>query len=503
MERYFAFQRRDFKSGSSLAADSQVAVARGGDEIDVLLWLARKTGKDEWREFAREIAGQTADWTTYYIRGGEGSRWIPNGHRAHIVNFMQGMKTPPLKWLLEGREEDCEAFHAALAPDGWAMRRCGRPDRAVNGTEPLSDRSASGGTELCATTEHIISAKTALEVLGDAKAADDLEIAAYNTLPSTLAADGKGIRYYNLLNQPLAIDSTLLFYCGRRAPILLGPYSGFGCCRSNYHSAWPKFCESLWMKRDGGLAAVAYGDCRLETSLATIVEAGGYPFADRVSLTIERCSGGEWPLFVRIPGWCKDGVVKINGVNAGYGAAQPGSFVRILRKWKPGDRIDLLFPAKTEASRWKDEALAVMHGPLLYAFKIKPDEKVVPAARFKDLKKDASGVLRDRELGFPMIEMRPSGPWNYALVADGTGVPDFELRGEGVLRRLAVKAVRTSYAGWGTMNPGAGGRALDPAPSPVPGWAADGDVETIELVPIAFTQLRIALFPWMVKPEPH
>lgn len=102
-----------------------------------------------------------------------------------------------------------------------------------------------------------------------------------------------------------------------------------------------------------------------------------------------------------------------------------------------------------------------------------------------------------------MIEMRPSGPWNYALVADGTGVPDFELRGEGVLRRLAVKAVRTSYAGWGTMNPGAGGRALDPAPSPVPGWAADGDVETIELVPIAFTQLRIALFPWMVKPEPH
>lgn len=506
MERYFAFQRADFAKGGSLAADSQVAVARGGDEIDVLLWLARKTGKEEWRTFAREIAAQTADWTTYYIRGGEGSRWIPNGHRAHIVNFMQGLKTPPLKWLLCGGERDRRAFGAALAPDGWAMRRCGRPDRAVNGTEPLTDRSASGGTELCATTEHIISAKTALAALGDAEIADDIEVAAYNTLPSTIAQDGKGIRYYNLLNQPLAIDANLLFYCGRRVPILLGPYSGFGCCRSNFHSAWPKFCESMWMKRGGGLAAVAYGDCRVETPLATIAESGGYPFSDRVTLTVEKSSGGKWPLYVRIPGWCEEASVKACGGDVagcgGNAAAKPGSFVRIEREWRAGDVVELCFPSRPKVSRWKDDSIAVMRGSLLYALDIKADVKNVPAKRWKELKADASGVLRDVELGFPMREMRPAAPWNYALLADGSGIPSFEARGEGLSLRLAVRAVRTSYAGWGTMNPGAGGRALDPAPSPVPSWAADGEAETIELVPIAFTQLRIALFPWINAGRP-
>lgn len=69
-------------------------------------------------------------------------------------------------------------------------------------------------------------------------------------------------------------------------------------------------------------------------------------------------------------------------------------------------------------------------------------------------------------------------------------------RGNGFDRRLAVKAVRTGYVGWGTMNASAPARAEDPPPSPVPPSAAQGVAETIELVPIAFTQLRIALFPW-------
>lgn len=90
----------------------------------------------------------------------------PEGYRAHIVNFMQGLKTPPLKWLLDGDEDDRTAFRAALADEGWAMKMHGRPDRTVNGTEPLSGRSASQGTELCATAEHILSAQVALGKVG-------------------------------------------------------------------------------------------------------------------------------------------------------------------------------------------------------------------------------------------------------------------------------------------------------------------------------------------------
>ena len=497
LERYFAYQRAAFAHGDSFAKDSCWAVARVGDELDVLIWLYRKTGKKEWLDFARQIAPLSADWTGYYHSGGDGGRHA--GFRVHIVNFMQGLKTPPLKWLLGGGEKDRTAFGAALDPEGWAMRKCGRPDRAVNGTEPLTDRSATQGTELCATAEHILSAQVALEALGDASIADDLEIAAYNTLPATLSPDGKGIRYFCLLNQTACDNKPLLFSSGADwMAIMPGPYSCFGCCRSNYHFAWPKFAESMWMAREGGLAATAYGDSVVKTPLATISETGGYPFSDGVKLSIVETKGGEWPLFVRIPGWCANAGVKVNGEALPSSVSlRPGTFVRIARKWTKGDVVELSFPSKPAVSRWKDDSVAVMRGPLLYALKIDAAEKVVAAARCPNARRDAHGVLRDVELGFPMKELHAKEPWNYALVAGGPdGEPQFAEKGEGLDRRLAVKAVRTGYAGWGTMRSDAPARAEDPPPSPVPAGAVDGEAETIELVPVAFTQLRIALFPW-------
>ena len=495
LERYFAFQREAFVGGDSFAKDSQWAVARVGDELDVILWLHHKTGKTEWLDFARQVAAKSADWTGYYLYGGDGNK---GGYRAHIVNFMQGLKTPPLKWLIGGGEANREAFRTALAPDGWAMKMHGRPDRAVNGTEPLSGRSASQGTELCATAEHILSAQVALEALGDVDVADDLEVAAYNTLPATLAPDGKGMRYYCLLNQPECTNGELHFrHNGNgRASIVPGPYSGFGCCRSNFHFAWPKFSEAMWMRREGGLAATAYGDCTVKAPPATIAETGGYPFSDRVRLEIVETAGGAWPLFVRIPGWCKKATVKVNDAEWD-GMPKAGSFARIAREWRKGDVVELSFPSEPVVTRWKNDSVAVMRGPLLYALKIDAKEKIANSVDWSKVKKDANGVLRGDELGFPMKELKAKSPWNYALVVNGaSGEPLFDVKGEGLCRRLSVKAVRTGYAGWGTMKADAVARAEDPPPSPVPSTAVRGKVETIELVPIAFTQLRITLFPW-------
>ena len=338
LERYFAFQRTAFENGDSLSKDSRWAIARGGDEIDVLVWLCRKTGKREWADLARRVAGMSADWTSFYHKGGASDP----GYRVHIVNYMQGLKLPALKWLLGGGEEDRTAVRAALDPSGWAMKKCGRPDCAVNGTEPLTSRSSTEGTELCATAEHILSAQVALEALGDTQFADDLEMAAYNTLPATLGGDGRGLRYYCLLNQPACIDEELKFACNGRGMLstVAGPYAGYGCCRSNFHFAWPKVAESMWMKREGGLAAVVYGDCTVKTLLATVRETGGYPFSDGVRLEIVETAGGEWPLFVRIPGWCKAASVKVNGRARTPDAPQrSGTFVRLAREWKKGDAI--------------------------------------------------------------------------------------------------------------------------------------------------------------------
>ena len=259
------------------------------------------------------------------------------------------------------------------------------------------------------------------------------------------------------------------------------------------------------MRRDGGLAAVAYGDCTVAcggpgaASPATIRETGGYPFSDDVRLEIVEAAGGEWPLFVRIPGWCRDASVKVNGGLCGE-RVLPGAFVRLSRKWQKGDVVELTFPSKPVVTRWKDDSVAVTRGPLLYALRIDAEEKECETGKCPLAKRDANGALRDRQLGFPMRELSAKSPWNYALVANGAdGEPRFETKGDGPGRRLLAKAVRTGYAGWGTMLADAPARAEDPPPSPVPSSAAAGDEETIELVPLAFTQLRITLFPWILR----
>ena len=487
LERYFAFQRAAF-ADYPLAAESKWAAARAGDELDVVLWLYRRTRKAEWLDFARTVSAQSADWTTYYYRGGDPAGPNANGCRSHIVNFMQGLKTPALQSLLDGDVRKRGAYAAAFAPDGWAMRLYGRPDRMVNGSEPLSDRSASGGTELCAIAERILSCQTVLAATGDLSAADDLEIVAYNSLPATLAKDVRGMRYYCLLNQPSCEDKPLLFAnngagsgANRNGAICPGPHAGFGCCRSNFHFAWPKFVQSMWMRRGGGLAAVADGPCRVTAEVGgrtvTLAMSTGYPFDGKVEIRV-LSGGGRFPIFARVPHWS--------------GLPDAGQFRTFERDWKPGETIELDFPWTTRLSFWERDAVAVMRGPLLFALHLPAEEKVVPryAVPFenREIASDAA---------FPRKEIRPAAAWNYALLLN----PDRTLAGATVEDEgdesvfIRARAVRTDFGGWGYMRDVTTGRAVDPPPSPVPDEG--GRVETVALVPMGLTEIRIALFPWM------
>ncbi len=502
LARYFDYQRAAFKE-FPIGKESCWAKARAADELDVVYWLYARTGEAKWLAFAREVSAETADWATYYRAGGDPS--FPQGYRCHIVNFMQGLKAPALQWRLDGDPRKAGAYEAAFAPDGWVMRTCGRPDRMVNGSEPLTDRSASGGTELCAIAERILSCQSVISVFGSAAVADDLEIVAYNALPGTLAPDGKGIRYYCLLNQPACVDKLLLFANnGDRkemvGAICPGPHSGFGCCRSNFHLAWPKFAQSMWMGTpDGGLAAVAYGPCRVSANGLEIEEGGDYPFGGNVTLTV-RGDAGRKTLALRIPVWAANAMVKVNGVPEAD--VKPGTFHRVVHEWRAGDVVTLAFPLKVRASFWCHDAVAVSRGPLLFSLKMGMEDSIV--GRYK-VPYENEWIEKGGMLGFPRHELKPASPWGYALVrgADGdfaSEASSVSLGEENPFRpgcapvTLRMKAVCTDFGGWGYMREGASARAIDPPPSPVP--AGTSPSETIELVPFGSTQIRISLFPW-------
>ena len=478
VRKYASFQIEALDK-KRLGDDSVWARARGGDGMGVFLDIYDATNDDAFFVAAFLYVAQTAPWS-YFYEGGA----CNESYQEHIVNFNQGLKEPAFHWRLFGEDREKRAYDAAMAADGWSQLYAGRPDRMQNGEEPLSGRNASGGTELCAQAERIISCADQVAVFANARAADDMEVVAYNCLPATLSPDIKGIRYYLALNCPRS-DNRRLFYAHNNNDnaIVASPHSGFGCCRSNFHIAWPKFVQSMWMASpDGGLAAVAYGPCSVRA------KAGGgdvsfrmvtdYPFRHKV--TIEMTEGsGEFPLYVRIPSWAK-------------GQKDAGSFRKVVRRWKRGDRLELDFSAPVTVEKgWSYNSACVRRGPLLFAWNVPGKEK----------------VTGDFGNGFVTRELHPTEPWNVALVLprsgdaaagievvdSGADIEGQPFRASAAPVRLKAKGCRTDELRWGHFRYEADGTCVEPPPSPIR-WPID--FKELELVPLGCTQTRITLFPW-------
>lgn len=492
LENYFRFQLETLPS-YPLSSDSKWAKARGGDNLDIVLWLYNLKGEAWLMTLAHLLVEQTNEWHKYYTAG-EGN----NAYPEHIVNVMQGLKAPPLMYLVSGAAEYKSGYDAMFDEEGWLWKKCGRIDGMVSGSEPLTDRSTTQGTELCAIVERILASSIAIQILGNAAIGDQLEKVAYNALPASLSSDIKGLRYYILPNQPKCTNEKLGFRDNgnKENSICPSPHSGFGCCRSDFHFGWPTFVHNMWMSTaDNGLAVATYGPNQVTAKVGetgsdvTIDQETDYPFKAEIMLTITTSQPVTFPLELRIPGWCSEPSVQVNLKSVKD--IQPGSFLRIERKWENGDKVLVHFPMNTTVSRWKNESVAITRGPLAFSLLIKEEWKST-----KDFKNGQ----------FHTWEIMPASAWNYALLLSGkdkvsaevTVAPSMPLqpfKAADSPVHLTLKAFKTSKAGWGTFRSDFPARAVDPPASPV---EQEGDIENITLVPYGSTEIRVTLFPWRI-----
>lgn len=465
--------------------------ARGGDNLEIVLWMYNRTGEQWLLDLAHLLIDQTNQWSQYYADG-TGDNWYPN----HAVNTMQGLKTPPLTYLVTGRDIDRQGFANATRPDGWLMQKYGRIDGMLNGTEPLSNRSATEGSELCAIVERIMSDAVALRILGDAQIGDQNERVAYNALPASLMYNGQGIRYYILANQPKCTNEFLGFRdngAGKFA-ICPSPNSGYPCCRSNYHIGWPAFVHDMWMATaDSGLAVAAYGPNTVtapvgaDKRVVTIDQTTDYPFRETSTFTIVTKQAAAFPLELRIPSWCKNPMVRVNGEP--QKGVEPGRFFRIERPWRDGDTVQAQFPMAIDMEPGENGSVAVTRGPLVYSLLIDEEWKAV------------RDYLHDR---FHAYEIRPASDWNYALLNDDNKQPAVVVEQADTIPeqpfhvadapvRLKLKGAKTTEGGWGSFQERWVGRAVSPPQSPVTSF---GKIEDVTLVPYGSTEIRVTYFPW-------
>lgn len=89
----------------------------------------------------------------------------------------------------------------------------------------------------------------------------------------------------------------------------------------------------------------------------------------------------DFPLYLRIPSWCKSAKVLVNGnvVNADM---ESGKYIRLCRTWSEGDVVTLQLPMVLSVKRWEtnQNSASVNYGPLTFSLLIEEEYRKVNSA---------------------------------------------------------------------------------------------------------------------------
>jgi DUF1680 family protein len=117
----------------------------------------------------------------------------------------------------------------------------------------------------------------------------------------------------------------------------------------------------------------AQSDVRVDSFGLQIQQRSEYPRDGAVALTLRLEHAGEWTLRLRIPEWCENAFVRVNGGDIEVDAAQMvDGYLHIRRTWSDGDVVTLNLDMGVQlvsANPAVPQTLgrvAVQRGPLIY-----------------------------------------------------------------------------------------------------------------------------------------
>lgn len=465
--------------------------SRAGDQMDVALWLYNRNGDTNLLTLVNLLHQQAYDWIGIFTSNNfalYGTDYQPK----HNVNVEQALKLPEVYYQLSKQAGDLNALEL-----GWdnLMREHGLSCGINSGTEFLSGNATVQGVELCSIVEAMLSLESSVLTSGNPVLADRLETISFNALPAALANHIKAHQYFTLPNNVIAINGGHGYNQDYHNGTLPGPNSGFPCCRFDFHMGWPKFVQNSWAATaDGGLAVIAYGptvvNAMCDGQQVQITEDTSYPFEETVRLKISVSKATAFPLEVRIPSWCSNATVTVNGrIQSGV---TPKSFFRIQRPWKNGDQVVVNLPMPIQTSVGPSRSVAINRGPVVYSLKIGEEWSVRTP--------DPLGR------GFDEFEVHATTPWNYALQLDPANpaasliftnlaktANPFDPLQPSVALIAQARLLPDWTIGW------LGTHAFEPPVSPV---ASTSPFQTVTLVPFGAQHMRVSWFPYLGVPSP-
>jgi hypothetical protein len=365
---------------------------RAGDLLYSLYWLYNRTGESWLLDLGKKVHRRAARWDTGIID------W-------HNVNVAQGFREPAVYFIQSG-----DPKHVKATEFVWSQFRAlyGQVPGGMFGADENARVGYSGprqAIETCGMAEEMLSDEILLAITGDLKWADQCENVAFNSFPASMTADFKALRYLTAPNQPQSDHASKAPGIQNGGNMYQMNPNDHRCCQHNAGHGWPYFVQHLWYAAPGnGLAAVLYGPGRVTAKVGdgtevTITETTTYPFDEKIVFQVQTARSVEFPLFLRMPAWCQNPVIKLNGKRLII-QAKPGAYVRIQRSWAQGDKLELALDMQVRVRQWEKnhDTVSVDRGPLTYSVKIK--EKY---------------IRQGGTDAWPAWDIFPDSPWNYGL----------------------------------------------------------------------------------------
>jgi len=386
--------------------------SRGGDNLYSVFWLYNHTGEKWLLDLAHKIHKNTADW-------GQKDN-LPNWHN---VNVAQCFREPATYFLLSGDSANLKATYNdfTMIRDIYGQVPGGMFGSDENCRPGYIDPRQ--GTETCGFVEQMASDEMLLSFTGDPMWADHCENVAFNSYPATFMPDFRALRYITSPNQVVSDSKNHSPGIANNGPfMMMNPFSS-RCCQHNHSQGWPYYVQSLWMAtNDNGIASVLYNSCEVKAKVAggtlvTLKETTNYPFEEKIRFEMKISKTVSFPLYLRIPAWCKNAAITINGKPV-KALLTAGTYARLVRTWNSGDKIEVTFPMDFTVKTWEKNknSVSVNYGPLTLSLKIgERYEKM-------DSRKSAIGDSKWQEgadqTTWPAFEIYPTSPWNYGLLYD-------------------------------------------------------------------------------------
>ncbi len=454
---------------------------RAGDMLYSVFWLYNRTGEKWLLDFAEKVHRNTARWDTGIVS------W-------HNVNIAQDFGEPVTYWMQSKDTADLQA-----AERNWQEVRkiYGQVPGGLFGGDENCRPGFTGprqAIETCGIVEDMFSDEVLTRITGNPVWADRCENDAFNTLPAAFTPDMKALRYLTAPNMPQSDSMSKCPGIDNCGPMFwMNPHI-HRCCQHNSGQGWPYYAENLWVATpDNGLAALFFSASEVTTRAGNgvrvkISEKTHYPFDESIAFTIIPDTAVLFPLYLRVPGWCINPVLKINGENIPLNA-KPHSYIKIQRVFSKGDQIILKLPMTVNVKKWKKNknSVSVNYGPLTFSLKIKENY-----------------VRKGGTDKWPAWEIYPASAWNYGLVMDNQHPeksfqvfrkpwPDSDMPFTLANAPIEIRTIARKIPEWKLNDQG----LIEKIPqSPV---TTTEPIDSVMLVPMGAARLRISAFPVCVK----